>query len=201
MGNRITSECNSWGVSSPWIHISLTPQHPEFSHLLYLCPMHRRNGKSKAFGQSLSILPGSLWCCIRGDSQQEFALFQGQNLGNKEGTAALGTNFKSSLCRKSPSAYNKPFALVLVQSHINSQVWSDFQHLFSLFMPSWKSHPFPGTLKLLPPRWISPLAAGTAFLPKLLIRSNQNKSQPDRFQGLKLLNWCVCKIIPPIIED
>lgn len=149
LGNRIASECNSWGVSSPWIHISLTPQHPEFSHLLYLCPMHRRNGKSKAFGQSLSILPGSLWCCIRGDSQQEFALFQGQNLGNKEGTAALGTNFKSSLCRKSPSAYNKPFALVLVQSHINSQVWSDFQHLLSLslFM---KEPPFPRDLEAAP---------------------------------------------------
>lgn len=43
------------------------------------------------------------WQCLRGDSQQEFSPFQGQN---KAGTSVLGTNFKSWLCRKNPSAYN-----------------------------------------------------------------------------------------------
>lgn len=175
---------------SAWLHT-----HQSFLACC-LCPMY-----SRGFGQSLSILPGSPWHC-RGDSQQEFAPFQGQNMGNEAGTPAPRTNFKSSLCRKNPSAYN---------TNHSRWFWCSptliprfdliFNTSFPLSCQAERATLSLGPWSCSPPRWVSPLAAGTAFLPKLLIRSYQNKSQPDRFQSFKLLNWSVCKIIPPIIED
>lgn len=203
LGNRIALECSSWGVSSLWTYITSTPHHPsEFSHSLYLRPMYRRNGKGKGFCQSLSTLPGSpLALHLRGLTAGIYP-FQGQNTGNKAGTPALVTNFKSSLCRKKPSAYNtNHFHWFWCSPTLIPRFDLIFNTSFPFSCQAERATLSLGPWSCSPPRWVSPLAAGTAFLPKLLIRSNQNKSQPDRFQSLKLLNWSVCKIIPPIIED
>lgn len=193
LNDRIASAYGSWGVSSPWLHIpyghvltrigqrlrSLSDQRLRHIRRTFVPHVHKRWKRGRGSCQSRFPLPGPP-SVQSGGWQQEPVPSYGPNLGNKAVTPALVTNSKSSLRRgkKKDSAYNTGrFHWFVVQSHISFKVLT---LIFNTSFPfSWQAERTmrsPGPWSCSPPRWVSPLAGGTAFLPKLLIRSNQNKS-------------------------
>lgn len=120
--------------------------------------------------------------------------------GNKAVTLALFATFRSSLCKKWDPARNTEHChWFRVHSHIRSKALREiFLHLDSLSMTNWE---FPGTLKLLPTK----VSLVTCWRHRILTKAPYQKQSEQKLawqvQGSKQLNWSVCKIIHPVIED